>query len=160
MKFRPKYAYQRPPTIHGIEDAGGSIPLSSTKVVRSPQAHGECWSLLISRFPATASADKRRVASLPPRNLARCRETATDDPLYQLLKDTSWRDTKTAIILFNRDTALTTVLEKLPALLATHACFKRQAEVSGETRFRCVMHQPSDVNRELILTVLVFDVPR
>ncbi|MCB9555210.1 MAG: hypothetical protein H6707_03835 [Deltaproteobacteria bacterium] len=81
------------------------------------------------------------------------------EAIDQLLSYTCWRDTKTAIVLFNRDTALSTVLSKIPDELRSHACFKRHLAVAGETRFRVVMHRPSDPSRELIVTVQVFDVP-
>ena len=83
--------------------------------------------------------------------------TATID---QLLGYTSWRDTKTAILLFNRDTSMSTVLGQIPGLLKAHSQFKHTVDQSGETRCRAVLRQASDPDRELILTVLVFNVPR
>jgi hypothetical protein len=35
----------------------------------------------------------------------------------------------------------------------------RGPTVEGETRFRYVFGNPSDHNREIVLTVMVFDVP-
>lgn len=81
------------------------------------------------------------------------------DAVDQLLSYTSWRDTKTALLLFNRGTQTSTVLAQIKDLLAAHPQFKRDAPQSGETRFRAVMRQPRDSDRELTLTVLVFDVP-
>jgi len=75
------------------------------------------------------------------------------------LSYTSWRDTKTALLLFNRGTQMSTVLGQINALLETHPQFKRHVPQNGETRFRAVLRQPNDANRELALTVLVFDVP-
>jgi hypothetical protein len=43
------------------------------------------------------------------------------ETIDQLLGYTSWRDTKTAIVLFNRDTTFSTVLEKIPEGLRTHS---------------------------------------
>lgn len=77
----------------------------------------------------------------------------------QLLGYTSWRDTKTAIILFNRQKNLTDILTQIPKIVAAHSNFKKQLLYSHETGFRFLMHQPGDRNRELYLTVLVFDVP-
>jgi hypothetical protein len=78
----------------------------------------------------------------------------------QLLGYASWRDTKMAIFLFNRNKATSKVLEQIPGLVKAHANFKR--EFPGrldETRFRYVLHQKGDANRELLLTVCVFDIP-
>lgn len=77
----------------------------------------------------------------------------------QLLGYASWRDTKTAILVFNRKKNLTSVLEKIPGTVASHANFKRQVGYSSETGFRFVLKQKNDPNRELLMTVLVFDVP-
>lgn len=77
----------------------------------------------------------------------------------QLLGYTAWRDTKTAILIFNRDTTMTTVLNSVKAETEKHANYKRTLDWKHETGFRYVFHQNDDKNRELILTVLVFDIP-
>jgi hypothetical protein len=82
------------------------------------------------------------------------------EAIDQLLGYASWRDTKTAIIIFNRDTAFTTVLAKIPEELRRHPNFKREIPQEGETRFRAILKSKNDPDRELIVTVLAFDVPR
>lgn len=77
----------------------------------------------------------------------------------QLLGYTSWRDTKTAILLFNRGRELSKVLDQIPAVLAAHPQFKRMLPYTSETGFRCVVANRDDPNREITLTVLAFDVP-
>lgn len=81
------------------------------------------------------------------------------DTIDQILSYTSWRDTKTAIILFNRGKSFSNVLEKIPQAVQTHRCFKGELGKSGETEFRYVLHQQDDTNRELTLTVMAFNVP-
>lgn len=81
------------------------------------------------------------------------------DTIDQLLGYTSWRDTKTAILVFNRNKNLSAVLEKIPGAIATHENFKKQLDYPSESGFRFVLKQKSDVNREILLTVVVFDVP-
>lgn len=78
----------------------------------------------------------------------------------QLFCYTSWRDTKTAILLFSRQKDLTAILEKIPSIIKSHSCYKRELEKKEETIFRYVFHQPNDSNRELILTVMAFNVPK
>jgi hypothetical protein len=78
----------------------------------------------------------------------------------QILGYASWRDTKTAILLFNRDRNFSTVLAKITGTVESHPCFKRKLRVEDETTFRYLVCQPDDPNRELLLTVLAFDVPR
>jgi hypothetical protein len=77
----------------------------------------------------------------------------------QLLGYASWRDTKTAIILFNRGKALSNVLAKVPEVMKAHPNFKREIPIDGETSFRYVFHHRDDPSRELIISVLVFEVP-
>ena len=81
------------------------------------------------------------------------------EAIDQLLSYTSWRDTKTALLVFVRDTALSTVLTKVPEILKQHPSFKRELPIEGETRFRSIFGQPKDMNREIFITTLVFNVP-
>lgn len=81
------------------------------------------------------------------------------EAIDQLLSYTSWRDTKTALILLNRNKDLSAVLEKIPEATRTHPNHKRKEKQKGETRFRHVLHQNGDESREVILTILVFNVP-
>jgi hypothetical protein len=77
----------------------------------------------------------------------------------QLLGYTSWRDTKTAIVVFNRKKNLSAVLEAIPETMSKHSNFKRVVRRQSETEFGYVFGHLDDPNRELTLTVLVFDVP-
>jgi len=79
--------------------------------------------------------------------------------LDQLLGYTSWRDTKTAVLIFNRKRNLSAVLQKISDTVPQHRCHKRELGKRGETHFRYVFHQPDDTNREVLVAVLVFDVP-
>lgn len=81
------------------------------------------------------------------------------ETIDQLLGYTAWRDTKTAILVFNRGTAMSTVLAGIDTETVAHGKFKRKVEWKHESGFRYVLHHPGDVNREFTLTVLVFDVP-
>lgn len=81
------------------------------------------------------------------------------ETIDQLLGYTAWRDTKTAILVFNRGTAMSTVLEGIAAETKSHKNFKRQLDWKHESGFRYVLHHNGDTNREFTLTVLVFDVP-
>jgi hypothetical protein len=81
------------------------------------------------------------------------------EALDQLLSYTSWRDTKTALFLFNRHRALSRVLARVPDLLRAHPCWKRDVPQAQETRFRSTMQRPDDAMREVTVTVCVFSVP-
>lgn len=81
------------------------------------------------------------------------------ETIDQLLGYASWRDTKTAIILFVRNKNFSQVLAQLSECLTKHPQFKRSIPVTGETRVRAVFHQSEDRERELIMTVSAFHIP-
>lgn len=77
----------------------------------------------------------------------------------QLLGYLSWRDTKTAIILFNQTKSFSSVLKQVSDIVGKHANFIREEPSPSETRFRFVLHHRDDPDRQIVLTVLCFDVP-
>jgi hypothetical protein len=79
--------------------------------------------------------------------------------LDQLLSYLSWRDTKAAVLVFNRNADFSAVLSKITEITPKHANFKRELGKSDESTFRFVFGQPNDPNREITLTVLAFDIP-
>jgi len=80
--------------------------------------------------------------------------------IEQLLGYTSWRDTKTAIIIFNRNKNLSGVLSQIPGVVKAHPNCKHQVtSYKHETGFRFMLHHRDDKQRDFALTVLVFDVP-
>lgn len=85
---------------------------------------------------------------------------AFGEAIDQLLGYATWRDGKTAILVFNRGTDTSTVLSGIDATVKAHANFKRAVNWTHETGFRYILRSKDDANRELILTVLVFHVPK
>jgi hypothetical protein len=81
------------------------------------------------------------------------------DTVDQLLGYSSWRDTKTAVLVFNRNRDTSKVLEEVKKMTEAHPHYKRTLPWPNESGFRFVMHHPTDNNRELTMTVLVFDIP-
>ena len=81
------------------------------------------------------------------------------ETIDQILSYLSWRDTKTAILIFNRNKNFSDVLKTIRAVLPKHSCFKRTLDETDETTFKYSFHQPDDNNREMILSVMVFNVP-
>jgi len=82
------------------------------------------------------------------------------ETIDQLFKYITWRDTKIAILLFNKQGDLTKILEKIPKIIKNYHLYKRTINISKEAQFRFVLHIPNDTNREVILTVMVFDIPK
>jgi hypothetical protein len=81
------------------------------------------------------------------------------DTLDQLLSYSSWRDTKVAIIIFNKKKNFSSVLEAIHPAVEAHPNFKRSIGRLSETNFRYTFAHRDDRNRELTLTVMAFDVP-
>jgi hypothetical protein len=81
------------------------------------------------------------------------------ETIDQLLSYLSWRDTKAALLVFNRNADFTAVLAKIAESAPKHPNFKRDLGKSDESSFRYIFGQPNDVNREITLTVLAFNIP-
>ena len=81
------------------------------------------------------------------------------EALDQLLAYTSWRDTKTALLVFNRETTMSTVLQRIPQAVREHANYKTALNYDPESGFRYVFSHRDDPERELTVTILAFDVP-
>jgi hypothetical protein len=82
------------------------------------------------------------------------------DAIDQLLGYVTWRDTKTAIIIFNRNQATTPVVETIKTAIEAHGNYKRDAKLEHPTRLRAVFGRPNDPSREIIITVVVVPIPK
>ncbi len=85
--------------------------------------------------------------------------------INQLLKYLSWRDTKTAILIFNKDIDPTTVKNKITPTVRSHENYVEDFNIDdqklkSETIFSYKLHQPGYENRILYLTVMVFNIPK
>jgi hypothetical protein len=81
------------------------------------------------------------------------------EAINQLLSYLSWRDTKAAVIIFNRNQGFSNVLAEVQAGITEHPDRKSGPDQQSPTRFRSVFGTPGDHNREITVTVMVFDVP-
>ena len=77
----------------------------------------------------------------------------------QLLGYSTWRDTKTALVVFNRQTKMSTVLDRVQRAVQQHPSYRNTLEYGFETGFRYLLARDDDPERYLIMTVLVLDVP-
>jgi hypothetical protein len=82
------------------------------------------------------------------------------EAIDQLLGYVTWRDTKTAIIIFNRNQATTPVVETVMTIIEAHANYKRDAKMESPTRLRAIFGRPDDATREITITVLVVPIPK
>jgi len=81
------------------------------------------------------------------------------EAIDQLLNYVSWRDTKTSIILFNKNKDSSKVLKQLPEIIKKHTHFINQEKYEKENAFRFVMKNKNDEGKTFILTTKLFDVP-
>lgn len=76
----------------------------------------------------------------------------------QLLSYLSWRDTKTAIVMFNRNAGFTNVVDKMRVLTKNHSRYISGPVNLDETSDRYVFSLPQDHGRKVIISLLAFDL--
>jgi len=93
-------------------------------------------------------------------------EKEFQDAIDQLLGYTSWRDTKTALLIFNKNKNFTSVVKKIKEITKHHPNYvkdlpyDKDLPYEHETVFRFIFHHKDDDDRELILTILAFNIPQ
>lgn len=63
------------------------------------------------------------------------------------------------MIMFNRRKNFSKVLEAIPETVKKHPSYKRSVGKLSETNFRYIFSNRDDPNREMVLSILAFDVP-
>ena len=81
------------------------------------------------------------------------------ETINQILGYSAWRDTKVAVIIFNRNKGFTKVLEVIKSTTNEHTNCKRELDQPSESSYRFIFSHRDDIDRELTLTVVAFDVP-
>ena len=84
---------------------------------------------------------------------------ALTEAIDQLQGYLSWRDTKTALMVFNRNKGFSNVLAQIDPIVRAHPNFIGADGTRGSTEFGYTFSHRDDPNRRLTLTVLAFDVP-
>lgn len=84
---------------------------------------------------------------------------ALSETVDQVLGYLAWRDTKCAILLFNRNRNFSQVLAQVKPTLEQHAQFVSFEGSSGETEMSFTFKRADDPDRRLKLTILAFDIP-
>lgn len=86
--------------------------------------------------------------------------SSLEDAVDQLFGYVTWHNTRTAILLFNRNENFSRVLDQIPSIVEEHESFKeRLLYKDSKTAFRFRLRHPRDPEHELMLTILAFDVP-
>lgn len=78
------------------------------------------------------------------------------DAISQLLGYLTWRDTKTALLIFNRNVEMTTVLQSIEETVSQHPNYLF-GKKNGDARFDMLFHLNEDKNRHVKMAIFVFD---
>jgi hypothetical protein len=78
----------------------------------------------------------------------------------QLLGYTTWRDTRTALIIFSRKQDFTNVINEALRAMKDHPHYKSGPHKEGESRFRYMFTHPNDKQRDIIVTLMLFNMPK
>jgi hypothetical protein len=77
----------------------------------------------------------------------------------QLLGYLTWRDSKTAVIIFVRNKEIIPVLQKIGEEIPLHPCHVISRNSRADNWFEHTFHLPLDRNKEIALSTLVFHLP-
>lgn len=91
-------------------------------------------------------------------------EVAFNESIKQLFGYVTWRDTKTAIVIFNKNRKTTDVINKIRNCCEKHEQYKAKYEllstkVQHDTILSYIYKHPKDDEKETILSILIFDIP-
>jgi hypothetical protein len=78
----------------------------------------------------------------------------------QLFKYVTWRDAKTAVVMFSDRRQFTPVVKAAADTMAQHPRLVGKPQEEGETRFRYTLHIPNDKDRHITTTMMLFNVPK
>ena len=82
------------------------------------------------------------------------------ETIDQLLGYLSWRDSKAAILIFNRNKDFSKVLSTIPETVKSHPNLQKDEGKRCETGFRYAFRHKDDAAKILHLTIMAFDIPQ
>jgi len=83
---------------------------------------------------------------------------ALADAIDQLLGNLTWRETKTALVIFSRNKGFTSVVESIRGAAKTHPRFISGPKRLDDTSDRYVFSLPQDKDRNVNVAILAFDL--
>jgi hypothetical protein len=84
---------------------------------------------------------------------------AFTDAIDQLLSYLSWRDSKCALIIFNKTRNSSSVRQKIHEIMESRSEHRRTITYNPDGDSRYILVKESDPGREIIITTLLFDIP-
>jgi hypothetical protein len=82
-----------------------------------------------------------------------------EEAIDQLLGYLTWRDCKTALIIFNRQQNPSAVAQKMHETMAGHKGHRKTVSNDATGNGRYIFIKESDPGREIIISTLLFDIP-
>ena len=79
------------------------------------------------------------------------------DAINQILNYLTWRDTKTALLIFNKDTEIQTVVQSVQETIPSHPNFVKQINQGNNKGWYNYSFHRIDSNDEIIMAVMVYD---
>jgi hypothetical protein len=95
--------------------------------------------------------------------IAECKFWGGEKVLYktidQLLSYLTWRDSKTAIVVFVRNAEIVPIFQKIKEATPQHPCYLASKGQKADNWTEHIFHLPLDKNKEVLLSILVFHLP-
>jgi hypothetical protein len=82
-----------------------------------------------------------------------------NESIDQLLSYLSWRDSKTAILVFNRTKDTSTILTKMEEIIQERTELVKTIYKNKDGESRYIFVKPSEPGKEIILTTQIYDIP-
>ena len=82
-----------------------------------------------------------------------------NDAIDQLLSYLSWRDTKCALVVFNKNKDSTSVRQKMHEIMESHPQHRRTVHHDSKSDSRYVFVKESDPESEITITTQLYDIP-
>lgn len=80
-----------------------------------------------------------------------------NNAISQLLSYLTWRETKATLLIFVRNTTMTTAINGVKEYVSSHGNYKSTLTPKGETWFNYKFTMPNDPDREVYLAIQIFD---
>ena len=81
------------------------------------------------------------------------------EAIDQLLGYVTWRDTKTALILFVKNSGIVEIIEKAKSTIAHHPCYVDYKTQTEESSFSYIFHTNNDAQSHIALELMIFHYP-
>lgn len=85
---------------------------------------------------------------------------AFSEAVDQLLSYLSWRDSKCALLIFNKTKDSSAVRQKIHETMEKHAGYRKTVKHEPDGDSRYIFIKESDPGREIIITTQLFDIPQ